>query len=95
MGYSLTEVIERQHLIISSNTAAFPGILCSIILRGWGVFGKKDPEEGLHNWVGWAMSHTDSVTRTKMHFKGNINAILADMDQLIKTSSKNSKFIEC
>lgn len=41
------------------------------------------------------MSHTDSVTRTKMHFKSNINAILADMDQLIMTSSKNSKFIEC
>lgn len=50
-----------------------------------GILGKEDPEGGLHNGIGWDLSQTESVTRTKIQS--------ADIEQLINTTSKNSKFI--
>jgi len=51
-----------------------------------GIFGKEDPEGELHNGIGWDLSHTESVTRTKIQS--------ADIEQLINTASKNSKFVK-
>ena len=51
-----------------------------------GILGKENPEGELHNGTGWDLSHTESVTRTKIQS--------ADREQLINTTSKNSKFVK-
>ena len=51
-----------------------------------GILGKENPESELHNGTGWDLSHTESVTRTKIQS--------ADIEQLINTTSKNSKFVK-
>lgn len=38
--------------------------------KGLGTLGKEDPEGGLHNGVGWAPSHTESVYKNRNHSKG-------------------------